>query len=226
MARLQCIQQLLVSTAFRELRMLLIIQRGAVCDKCGEVFTDTSKLVAHHKIEVTADNINDPRITLNPDNIGILCMRCHNAESNRFITKSHDIYIVYGAPLSGKSTAVMHMMRRGDIVVDIDRLWQAVSLCPAYDKPNNLKYNIFAVHGLLIDNIKTRYGKFNDAYIIGGYPNKFERERLADEVNAKLIYCDTTKEECIKRLYADSDRRNVRAEWTGYINAWFDKYTE
>ena len=226
MARLQCIQQLLVSSAFRQLRMILIVKRGAMCEHCNQVFDDTSQLVAHHKIELTADNINNPNITLNADNIGILCIKCHNIESNRFAVKSHQIYLVYGAPLSGKTTAVRQMMKRGDMVIDIDRLWQAISLCPVYDKPNNLKFNIFAVHNLLIDNIKTRYGKFNDAYIIGGYANKFERERMASELGASMLYCESTREECKERLFADEQRQSVKAEWAGYIDSWFDKYTE
>lgn len=226
MARLTVLQQFYVSKGWREFRFALIMERGCMCEHCGKVFADTSKLIAHHKTELTADNINDISITLNPDNIEIACVDCHNKESQRFTTKSHDVFIVYGSPLSGKTTAVMQMMNRGDLLVDIDRLWEAITYCPAYDKPNNVKYNIFAVKNALIDQIKTRYGQWNNAYIVGGYPLKHDRERLANDLGAQLIYCESTKEECIKRLYDDTSRFNVRKEWTRYIDDWWEKYTK
>ena len=225
MARLQCLQQLYVSTAFRRLRFELILARGCRCEKCGELFTDTSKLIAHHTVELTADNINNPMIALNPELIEIVCEDCHNKESRRFSTVNHMIWIVYGAPLSGKTTAVRNMMRRGDLIVDIDRIWEAITLCPPYDKPNNVKYNVFAIKNALLDQIKTRYGKWFDAYIIGGYPDKFERERLAAEHGAQLVYCDSTREECIERLCRDESRRNVQSEWTRYIDEWWEKFS-
>ncbi|WMJ23467.1 HNH endonuclease signature motif containing protein [Paludicola sp. MB14-C6] len=226
MARLDILQQFYVSRAWKEFRFTLIMQRGCRCLHCGKVFADTSKLIAHHKVELTADNINDISITMNPDLIEIACVDCHNKETNRFVAKSHNVYVVYGAPLSGKQTAVIQMMKRGDLIVDIDRIWTAITMCPAYDKPNNVKYNVFAVKNLLIDNIKTRYGQFNDAYLIGGYPDKYERERVAAELGATLIYCESTKDECIERLLNDTNKQTVRKEWERYINAWFDKYTE
>lgn len=33
----------------------------------------------HHKIHLTPDNINDPEITLNYDNLMLLCRDCHAA---------------------------------------------------------------------------------------------------------------------------------------------------
>ena len=41
----------------------------------------------HHKVPLTADNINDVNITLNPDNLIYLCKDCHNKEHDRFKKK-------------------------------------------------------------------------------------------------------------------------------------------
>jgi hypothetical protein len=207
------------------LRLLLIIQRGPICERCGKLISNPLDLIAHHKHELTIANVNDASISLNPDNIELICLDCHNIQHKRFSVVEHSIYIVYGAPLSVKSSYVKQNMQRGDLVIDMDLIFKALSMQSVYDKPNNLLSNVFAVRNLLIDNIKTRYGKWFDCYIIGGYPIKFEREKLASELNAELIFCDATKEECISRLYNDSDRLLYREQWSSYINKWFEQYT-
>jgi hypothetical protein len=117
-------------------------------------------------------------------------------------------------------------LERGDIVVDMDRLYSAISYMDIYDKPDSIKRNVFAVRDTLIDNIKTRTGKWVSAWVIGGYPEKYKREQLADELGAELIYIEATRDECIERLMADEDRRQRRVEWEGYIDKWFEQYIE
>lgn len=226
MARQAVLQQFYTSKDWRDFRMNLIRQRGCVCARCGQTFEDLSRLIGHHSpVELTIDNVHDPAVSLNPNNIEILCLDCHNQEHNRFGCSTHHVYLVYGSPLSGKTTAVRQMMKRGDLVLDLDSLWQALAWCPAYDKPNNIRFNVFAVRNALLDQIRTRYGKWNDAYIVGGYPNPIEREQLLQSTGATPVYCDSTKEECMARLYADPNRRNVRKQWEGYIADWWDRYS-
>lgn len=211
------------SKDWKELRMMLIIQRGATCERCHKDFLfDTSRLIGHHKKELTPDTICDPTIALNPDNIEIICDDCHNKEHKRFGYRGqHQVYIVYGPPCSGKSTFVHQMMHRGDLIVNMDLLYRAVSGCGLYDKPDNLKQNIFRVQDILIDQIRTRYGQWNDAYIEGGYPIKTIREGLAQRVRGELVYCEATKEECLQ----GAAKRGVFAkEWEGYIQKWFTAY--
>jgi hypothetical protein len=71
--------------------------------------------------------------------------------------------------------------------------------------------------------VKHRAGKWVKAYIIGGYPNTAERERLAQDIGASLVYVEATQEECLRRLEADEQRK--KDEWTEYIADWFDRYT-
>lgn len=210
--------------------MLLINQRmvnGAVkCNKCGKLIAKVKDIHAHHIKEITPENVHDANISLNPDNIELICRNCHDVEHNRFVKVEKKVYLVYGPPLSGKTTFVRNNMHRGDIIVDIDMLYAAVSGLPFYDKPDNLLNNVFIMHNELLDNIKTRYGKWHNAWIVGGYADKFKRERLADELGAELIYCDLSKEECIARLKSDEDRRYRQDEWIKYIDRWYERYTE
>jgi predicted kinase len=131
---------------------------------------------------------------------------------------------VYGAPLSGKKTYVRENMHRGDLVIDIDKLYAAVSFLPDFDKPENLFGNVIGIHNLLIDNIKTRHGKWNNAWVIGGYADRYKREKLAEDLGGELIFCDVSKEECMRRLEIDKDRQYRKDEWKKYIEKWFDEY--
>ncbi len=180
---------------------------------------DFKYLIGHHKTELTEDNTNDPNISLNPDNVEIICHDCHNKEHRRFGNKQN-VYIVWGSPLSGKTTLSRQLMQYGDIALDMDSLWQAVTLQPEYTKPDNVRFNIFALRDNLLDQIKTRYGQWYDAYIIGGYPDKYERERISKELGAELIYCESTKNECLKRLES-SDKPD---RWREYILDWWERF--
>lgn len=118
-------------------------------------------------------------------------------------------------------------MEEGDLVVDMDSLYQAVTLLPRYNKPESLKYNVFAIRNSIIDNIKTRYGGFRTAFIIGGYPRKAERERLAKQLGAELILLDVDRDTCISRLDQVNDyRADHKEEWSQYIDKWFEDYRE
>lgn len=204
---------------WRDFSYRLKIERGGRCERCG--FTavtkeDWAKLIGHHKVELTDENVDNHAISLNPDLTEIICLDCHNEEHRRFGHRKQ-VFIVWGSPLSGKTTAVREMMRYGDIVLDVDRLWSAVTMQPEYVKPDNCRFNIFALRDNLIDQIKTRYGQWYTAYVIGGYPNKTDRDRLAQSLGAELIYCDSTMQECLDRR-----RESGRPEkWDEYIREWW-----
>lgn len=211
------------SEAWRSLRRALIQERGTVCPVCHrDYMSDTSKLIAHHIQELTPETVTDASIALNPSNVELICFDCHNKAHKRYGQGTHHVYLVYGAPCSGKSTLVRQMMHRGDLIVDMDLLFYAVSGCSLYDKPDQLKSDVFAVRALLLDRIQHRAGRWGDAYIVGGYPFKLEREGLARKLGAELIFCDLPKEQC--QANARAGRGNLAKAWEGYIEWWFDDY--
>lgn len=205
------------SKAWRDLRNCLVIDRGGKCNRCGKTFTDTSKLIGHHKIELTPENVNDANVSLNPSNIEIICDKCHNKEHKRFGYKQ-SVYIVWGSPLSGKNTFVNQTSSYGDLIIDMDNLWQAISNQDRYIKPNNLKANIFALRDSLYDQVRMRLGNWYDCYIIGGFPNGIERDDLLRRLGAEQIYIDSTKEDCLQRA------KERPKEWQDYIRQWWEQY--
>lgn len=227
MAQYAVLQSFYASDKWIKFRLNLILERGNKCEKCGRIIPKSIDIIGHHEEPLTPENVNDYNISLNPKKVKLVCFDCHNQIEKRFGYKPEKkVYIVYGAPLAGKKTYVRQQLQRGDIVVDMDKLYEAVTMLPYFDKPDCLLSNVRAVHNLLIDNIKTRYGKWNNAWVIGGYAEKFKREKLAEELGSELIFCDVSKEECLSRLVQDNERRNRQTEWKGYIDKWFDEYSE
>jgi hypothetical protein len=111
--------------------------------------------------------------------------------------------LIYSPPLSGKTTYVHQNKGRGDLVVDINLLYSAATMLPEYDKPDTLLPLVRGMHNLLLDNIRTRFGKWHDARIVGGYADKHQREKIISDTGAQPILCDATMDECIARLRID-----------------------
>lgn len=192
------------------------------CEYCHKPMIKAYDVIGHHKTELTEENYTDANISLNPDNIALVHHRCHNLIHNKLSYSQRQVFIIYGSPLSGKSTYVKEVAQPGDLIIDLDNIWEAISGQPRYIKPNRLKAIVFSVRDNLLECVKYRRGKWLNAYIIGGYPLAGERERLAGILGARLIYIDTDYSTCIERLNNSNDR-DVD-EWTKYISDWWKQY--
>lgn len=198
------------------------------CAMCGKPILKKYDLILDHITELTEDNVNDYSISLNPDNIRPLHFICHNKRHERFgfgtggyVRKPKRVYIVYGAPCSGKSTWVKSVANDNDLIVDIDSIYQMISNNERYIKPDGIKSVVFDVRDCLYNTIKYRSGRWQNAYIITGGARLGDRERLKQRVSAdELIFIDTDKETCISRV---GERGN---DWINYINDWFESYQE
>lgn len=220
------LQRFYASKRWRDLRNVLIIQRHGICDRCGlDCSTDTSQLIAHHKKHLTDETLKDPNIAVNPDNIEILCPHCHALQhaDRGFIKGRKQVFIVFGAPLSGKTTYVKENMEDGDLIVDMDYIYHAISLAPIHTHSVELQRTAFAVRDFLYDQIRMRNGNWTTAWVVASLPRKDERARLASRLGASTILIEATQEECIRRLINDpSDHRGIAFE--NVIRGWFRDY--
>ena len=194
-----------------------------ICAHCGKPIVKKYDCIGHHVIELTEENYTDYSISLNPDNIVLVHHKCHNLIHNKLSYSGRQVYVVYGSPLSGKSSYVRESMSEGDLIIDVDNIWQCVSGCNRYVKPARLKSVVFSVRDNLLESVKYRRGKWLNAYVIGGYPYQAERDRLVDSLGAREVFIDTDKETCLQRLYESGDRDI--GEWTKYINDWWLQYS-
>lgn len=208
------IHDLYVSSEFKKLRAFLMHERAnneglLLCEHCNKPIVKTYDCIAHHKIEVTMSNLQDSGITLNPDNIMLVHHACHNDIHNRFGRVIRKVYMVWGAPRSGKTTYVEDVKSNGDMVVDMDKIWQCLG-DDGLIKPNALKPVVFLLRDKMYECILTRMGSWANAYIITTRPDL----RLADKLGAELIYIPAERETCLERCENE--------KWIDYVNDWFN----
>ena len=193
-----------------------------ICEHCGKPIIKAYHCIGHHKVELTEQNVNDFSISLNPDSIMLVHHKCHNQIHERFgYEKPKEVWIVYGPPCAGKSTWVRDTAGPEDIVLDIDNIWQMITVNDGHVKPNRLKTNVFGVRDCILDMIRTRTGKWRRAYVIGGYPLSMDRTRLEQSLGARCIFIYEDKETCLERA-----RVSERHDWEKHIESWFDDYCE
>lgn len=217
------------SKEWREFRQVVIAERtkadGFVYDEItGKPIVKAYDIILHHKTELTLENVNDYDISLNPDNIQVVSFRTHNEIHARFGTYTRHVYLVYGCPLSGKTSYVQERAGIHDVIIDVDKIYACISNNPLYVKSGRLYECMEAVRRALLDCIKYKRGKYINAWIIGGFPFKGERERIAAEYGAEEVFIDCTQEEALARLQAVQDGRDIQ-EWKKYIDVWFSRYT-
>ena len=63
------------SKAWKDVREYMLTKSYYCCEICVR---SRNKLIVHHKIYLTPDNINDTNITLNTDNLQVVCKACHD----------------------------------------------------------------------------------------------------------------------------------------------------
>lgn len=223
--------ELYISSEFRGLREQLMHERVneeglLICEHCGKPILRGYECIAHHVIEVTQSNLNDVAITLNPDNIKLVHHHCHNEIHDRFGYAFKRVYLVWGAPCSGKTSFVMQSKGRNDLIIDMDAIWQAITGGSKYDKPDALRTQAFAVRDCLLDSVKTRAGKWATAYYVTTEPRKAARDRLCAKLGAEPLYIPCTREEALERLASDPEREGFEHQWAEYINNFFDNMEE
>lgn len=84
-------KQFYKSKQWQKCRASYILKRqgidGGMCETCHQ---EPGKIV-HHKIWLSPENINDPNISLNHENLKYECQTCHNKEGCQKKKKTDDI---------------------------------------------------------------------------------------------------------------------------------------
>jgi len=68
------------SKEWKALRDLVREDQGMRCEHCHKLII-SGKAICDHIIEVCPDNYDDINITLNRDNLQLLCIPCHNVKT-------------------------------------------------------------------------------------------------------------------------------------------------
>lgn len=224
------------SKKWQDFRAWYISKNKPICKVCNRFIASAHNITLHHVIELDEINVKDYQISLNEKNIMLLCSGCHNNLHKGSASKMvrQRVYIVHGAPLSGKTTWSLDRATEKSLIVDLD------SIIGGFTKEGILKVNGFAgdiykrdplflnsgglqIKDTLIDMISTRLGNWDRAFIIGGYPFRGDRDRLVDRTGGELIHLEITYEEAIKRWAGCKDYRS-RIEYKKVIEKYFKNF--
>ena len=66
------------SKQWKDCRAAYLKSVGGLCERCLRQGLFTPGKIVHHKIHITPENIGNPLITLDWNNLELVCHNCHN----------------------------------------------------------------------------------------------------------------------------------------------------
>lgn len=124
--------------------------------------------------------------------------------------------VVCGAPGSGKTSWVRSQIRRGELVVDVDALFAALTMRPLYDKPESLIGAVLSLRDHVIES-------YEPAWVISSDPTITYRAQMREAHGARVVVLETPPDVCIERIAGDL-RRDEGTDWPELVNRWWGNY--
>lgn len=130
------------------------------------------------------------------------------------------IVVVYGAPMSGKTTYVRNAMTEYDLVFDYDALIHAMTSTKYQQHNDNAHTLVMSMRDKMIDHAKQSDNGV--LYIVTTFLSYKLMSEVDTHFNTQYKRMDTSLDECKKRIH-DSDRPN-KEHVMQVIHEWYGKY--
>ena len=197
------------------------LHSNPLCVECGRKGFVVGAAVVDH----IAPHRGNQELFWDKDNWQSLCKPCHDRKTWR---ESRSIYmanvtVVCGPPGSGKSTYVQRLMKRGDLLVDVDKLFQALSGLSTRDKPDILFPYVMEARDAILRKLDTPPADCT-AWVIAAAPKAELRSKLAARYKARVILLLVNKEECAKRIREDTNRKGHQTSHVSLAHEWWKEY--
>ena len=136
-------------------------------------------------------------------------------------TSNKKVFVVNGAPGSGKTTFVQKEKKENDLVVDMDLLSAALkgSFEPHPDYNPVMDASLAAREGIF-KTIERREGNWERAYVITSSPNPERVASLAKRLHADVVEMTASKDECVRRILEDASRKEKQRD-VSLVEKWF-----
>ncbi len=135
-----------------------------------------------------------------------------------------DIYIVCGAPGSGKSTYVNQVAKRNDLIIDLDNILLEFTHEKLYSSSEKYIDKAIRKRNQYLNNLNNMDN--NVVWFIVSAPKLEERRHWKEQLGGTIILIDVSKEECFERLKNDIRRTNNIMKYLIAANKWFFNFTD
>jgi hypothetical protein len=114
----------------------------------------------------------------------------------------------------------MERLKWGDVILDIDRLFEALSGQAMYDKPATLLKMVLRVRDTVVAELQ---GPNNIArgWLITSTTKHDEIVGMANKFKAKVVVLDVPANICMQRIQADPRRADKLIYWQPLIEKWW-----
>lgn len=133
--------------------------------------------------------------------------------------------IVIGPPGSGKTTYVKERIKRGEIVVDLDKIYEALTFLPHHDKPQELLGLMLESRGAILGQIAMMGERRPRLWIIASAPKRSDREiyrKMFGKI--QVIALEISPEKCMSRISSDPTRALAQRGFARIVSDWWSDY--
>lgn len=125
------------------------------------------------------------------------------------------VYVVHGAPCSGKTTYVREHFHTGDIVCDVDRLYSALCFNEEHQSELYALSTASVLQESLFDIIRERKGRWKNAWVISLANTNAKLAEIVERVGAdETIRMDADLKTCMERAKERPDYfQFIIADW-------------
>jgi 5-methylcytosine-specific restriction protein A len=234
------VRSIYVSSEWRSLMKVIFASRGRKCQarNCPTPQGPWLSIYGHHIVE-----LSDGGAPLDPSNVVLLCGPCHanitienrrkreqrkqqsstpTPNTIRFGCTAMHTTLVCGPPRAGKNTYVSTNMQHGDLVVDLDALWSALSAGATAEA--NFPFACEARDAVYrrIAQGSSKVG--HRAWVIATAADPMQRRQLVSLVRAvEVVVLETPEATCLARLGTSLDPR-PHSEMATAISRWWNEY--
>jgi 5-methylcytosine-specific restriction protein A len=206
----------------------IFISENPLCAECKK----QGRLVQAKEVDHITPHRGDDELFWDQANWQSLCSTCHKQKTARenggigtsvkAVRPNTPVTVVCGPPAAGKTTYVMQRMKRGDLVIDLDRIFHALTGLPLYDNPKQLLPFVAECRDAILARL-LRPHHLRHVWIITSSPKASVREQLTKQYGATVLMLVPSEADCIKRSNQDSQRIDKKSS-ENLIREWFQQF--
>ena len=213
--------------AWQRLRLRKLRQHP-LCEECQSHGRITAATDVDHILPKAAGGSDED------GNLQCLCHECHSRKSRRErdfgmtgpIDAERKTYvtIICGPAGSGKTTAALKMMQPGDLIIDMDAIYSALSGMSLHEHPPGLLPFAASARDAVLARLR-RQSDVQRAWIVTTEARADRRRELAERVGADAVYIYAVPYAvCMQRIAADPLRHRSMAAWHTLVERWWLDY--